>query len=302
MDPMLDAFEQMARQIRYEALRIPMISNLTSRMRNIGETLDAHYWRRQTRETVQFAAGMHTLAEYGCGVFLELGPTSTLLNMGKRSLPEETGIWLASLQKDQQDWEALLHSVGTLYVKGINLDWFGFDSDYIRHRLSLPTYPFERERYWLETKEEDKAPKTPTPKLPAHKASRELLRHPLLDSHTELVSPSRVHVWETELDRQYLPYLNDHRIQGVMAVPVSVYIEMAQAATREALGPGPYVLTELELKKLLFVPEQGTQKIQVVLAPDAQQVSFHVYSHAAGVPEQPRNLWTLHATGKILHD
>jgi acyl transferase domain-containing protein len=116
----------------------------------------------------------------------------------------------------------------------------------------------------------------------------------------ELVHPVGIHVWETALDKQRLPYLSDHRIQGAMALPVSVYVEMAQAATVEVYGPGAHVLTELELKKLLLLPEQGPQKVQVVLSSDANEhVSFQVYSHAAGLPEQPHNQWTLHATGKI---
>jgi acyl transferase domain-containing protein len=112
-----------------------------------------------------------------------------------------------------------------------------------------------------------------------------------------------MHVWESALEKQRLPYLNDHRIQGVIAVPISVYIEMIQAAAAEAFGQRPYVLKEIELKKLLLLPEEGAQKVQVVLSTsaDTQHLSFHVYSHATGVPEQPRDSWTLHVSGQILH-
>ena len=127
---------------------------------------------------------------------------------------------------------------------------------------------------------------------------------PLLDSHTELVYPTDMHVWESALEKQRLPYLNDHRIQGIIAVPISVYIEMIQAAAAEAFGQRPYVLKEIELKKLLLLPEEGAQKVQVVLSTsadtqDTQHLSFHVYSHATGVPEQPRDSWTLHVSGQI---
>ncbi|MBE3561915.1 MAG: acyltransferase domain-containing protein, partial [Ktedonobacteraceae bacterium] len=88
MEPMLDIFEQTAKEVRYEPLRIPLVSNLSGQMLNVGETLDAHYWRRHAREAVQFAAGMRTLAREGYELFLELGPTSTLLTMGKHCLPE----------------------------------------------------------------------------------------------------------------------------------------------------------------------------------------------------------------------
>ena len=73
-----------------------------------GETLEGRYWRRQTREPVQFAAGIRTLADQDCQIFLELGPTPTLLSLGKRCMPENTGntgTWLSSLQRDRDDWE-----------------------------------------------------------------------------------------------------------------------------------------------------------------------------------------------------
>jgi len=226
--------------------------------------------------------------------------------MGKQCLPPDSGTWLPSLRKNQDNWQTLLNCTSTLYVKGVNIDWSGFDKDYVRHRLGLPTYPFEREHCWFEAKETTKIEKTVEADTGTNEAPRpqtpDQQRHPLLDSHVALVHPTGVHVWESSLNVQRLPYLNDHRIQGTMAVPVSVYIEMAQAATVEAFGPGNHMLTELELKKLLLLPEKSSQKVQVVLSSDTnEQTSFHVYSHSAGVPDQPRRLWTLHATGKIRH-
>jgi len=312
MEPMLDVFEQTARQITFSPLRIPLVCNLTGQMLNMGETLDASYWRRQTREAVQFAASMNTLAEQGYDTFVEIGPNTVLLNMGRHCLPENTGTWLPSLRKSLDDWQTLLDCAAVLYTKGVNLDWLGFDRDYVRQRVALPTYPFEREYCWFE--EAGLTPKggTASPKTDAASVKRaptppvtlppdDTQRHPLLDSHLELVHPTGIHVWETALDKQRLPYLNDHRIQGAMAVPVSVYVEMAQAATVEVFGPGKHALTEIELKKLLLLPEKGSQKVQVVLSSDANaQVSFYIYSHPVGLPDQPRGSWTLHASGKIL--
>lgn len=334
MDPILAEFERTAQQVQYAPLQIPMVCNLDGRLRTVGETLDAAYWRRHTREAVQFSAGMQTLAEQGYTLFVEIGPNPVLSNMGKRCLPSSTTTWLSSLRKDQDNWQVLLESVATLYVKGVHLDWSGFDQDYIRRRVALPTYPFEREYYWLEMEEVGAvgapgnvgapgsvgAPLTSPSSTPLpingskgkHEKQREEAveetaggsrRHPLLNAHMELTYPSGVHIWETALDKQRLPYLSDHRIQGAMAAPVSLYVEMAQAATVEVFGPGVHTLAEIELKKLLLLPEQGAQKVQVVFSSDANEhVSFHVYSHSVGVPDQPRNLWTIYASGKIRHN
>ncbi|MBO0792020.1 MAG: acyltransferase domain-containing protein, partial [Ktedonobacteraceae bacterium] len=301
MEPMLDMFEETVRESQFAPLRIPMISNLTGEMIKAGDILDARYWRRHTREAVQFAEGMHTLAQHGYEIFLELGPNSTLLSMGKQCLPgNANGAWLPSLQKDRDDWEVLLRAVSALYTKGIDLDWRGFDSSYARLALpALPMYPFERQRCWLEVREHEVVS---SPKETVHRSPGDLSRHPLLDSHTELVFPTGIHVWETMLDRSCLSYLDGHRLQGVMAVPISVYLEMLYAAAGEALGAGSHVLKEIALQKLLLLPEQGGQKIQVVFSSDAQkQVTFQVYSHSMGLPEQPRDQWALHVSGVLQH-
>jgi acyl transferase domain-containing protein/acyl carrier protein len=280
MEPMLAAFAQVAQQVQYMPLRVPLVCNLKGHMLAAGAMLDAGYWRQQVRESVQFVAGMQTLAEHGYHLFVEIGPHAVLSTLGKRCLSGEEQSWLPSLRQGHDEWQVLLESTATLYVKGVNLDWSGFDRDYVRHKLALPTYPFEREYCWLES------------------------TVPLLGAHMELVYPAGVHAWETVLGRERLPYLNDHRIQGVMAVPVSLYIELALAATMEVFGEkGAYILTEIELKKLLFLPEKGSQRIQVILATGAyEQVSFQIYSPSVGVRDQPRHLWTLHVSGKIRRD
>jgi natural product biosynthesis luciferase-like monooxygenase protein/amino acid adenylation domain-containing protein len=153
MDPMLDAFEQVAREVPFAPLRLPLVCNLTGQLVNAGESLDAHYWRRQTREAVQFAAGIQTLSAHGYELFLELGPTPVLSNMGKRCLPANSATWLSSLHQDHDDWPVLMQSIACLYAKGYDLNWSGFYGDSIHHKIALPTYPFEREYCWFKSAE-----------------------------------------------------------------------------------------------------------------------------------------------------
>jgi len=108
-----------------------------------------------------------------------------------------------------------------------------------------------------------------------------------------------MHVWETLLDSHRFPYLNDHRIQGTMALPISVFVELARAAAVEIFGPGAHSVSELELSKILLLPEYNAQRLQVIFARTEEHLSFQVYSHPTGREEQPRHLWTLHASGKI---
>ncbi|HEX9840752.1 MAG TPA: amino acid adenylation domain-containing protein [Anaerolineales bacterium] len=150
LDPILDEFESAARRMHFEVPRIPFISNLTGDIFEPGQIPDADYWRKHIRAEVKFSAGMQSLANIGVDVFLEIGPAPVLLSMGKYCLPESRANWLPSLRPGQNDWQTLLDSLGKLYVQGAEVDWAGFDQGYIRHKVSLPNYPFERHRYWLE--------------------------------------------------------------------------------------------------------------------------------------------------------
>ncbi|MFN6567563.1 aminotransferase class III-fold pyridoxal phosphate-dependent enzyme [Dendronalium sp. ChiSLP03b] len=153
LEPILDVFEQKASQIKFQAPRLPLISNLTGEMMPSGYIPDANYWRRHTREAVKFMAGLHTLFEQGYELFIEIGPKPILSNLGKLCQGDRKAIWLSSLAPGKDDWQILLESLSTLYLRGADINWIGFDSDYSRHRLALPTYQFQRKRYWIEAKD-----------------------------------------------------------------------------------------------------------------------------------------------------
>ncbi|MCC6488136.1 MAG: SDR family NAD(P)-dependent oxidoreductase [Candidatus Hydrogenedentes bacterium] len=150
MDPRLDAFEAAARRVRYNAPRIPVVSNLTGKLVTEPGVFDAQYWRCHVRQAVQFDAGVRALSEAGYNLFLEAGPAPVLSGMGTRCLPRGAATWLPSLSKGKDDWAVLLQSVASLHCAGVDMDWCGFDSAYARRKMDVPTYPFQRERYWLD--------------------------------------------------------------------------------------------------------------------------------------------------------
>ncbi len=151
MEPMLDSFEQIARSVEYAPPQIRLISNLTGKSIEGREIAQAEYWCRHIRESVRFSAGMQAVHDCNCEVFIEIGPHPVLTGMGRQCLPEEAGVWLPSLRRGHEDWQQILQSLAELYVRGVRVDWRGFDRDYPRRRLPLPTYPFQRQRYWLES-------------------------------------------------------------------------------------------------------------------------------------------------------
>nr|VFJ47074.1 MAG: amino acid adenylation domain-containing protein [Candidatus Kentron sp. FM]VFJ50934.1 MAG: amino acid adenylation domain-containing protein [Candidatus Kentron sp. FM] len=148
MEPILGDFEQFARQIHFSPPRIPLVSNVTGRIAT-DEITKPVYWRRHLREPVRFATGMQTMAGLGVETFLEIGPEPVLSGMGRACLPDDDKAWLPSLGPGTEDWSRLLTSLAERYRQGAPVDWIAFDRDYVRRRVRLPTYPFQRQPHWI---------------------------------------------------------------------------------------------------------------------------------------------------------
>lgn len=155
MEPILPVFEQMARQVSYQPAQIPLALNVSGTLLAPGQTLEAAYWRQHARQAVQFEKGLKSLYEAGFRYFLELGPQPVLCGMGRRCLSESEVNWLPTLKRHQSDWTGTLAGLTELYQQGCSIDWAAFDRPYAYRRLhGLPTYPFQRQRYWIELPEQ----------------------------------------------------------------------------------------------------------------------------------------------------
>jgi acyl transferase domain-containing protein len=109
----------------------------------------AGYWCDHALNAVRFVEGIQALDQTGASDFLEIGPGNTLLALGRQCVKENGKTWLASLSK-RGELKAILTSLGELYRRGYDVDWDAFNRPYPRRRVSLPTYPFERRRFWIE--------------------------------------------------------------------------------------------------------------------------------------------------------
>ena len=211
MEPILDEFEQFANTLTFNAPRIPLISNVTGKIVGTNQILDATYWRNHIRAGVRFADAMETLHQEQYTLFMEMGPSPTLLGMGRRCLPEGVGLWLPSLRKGRDDWQQMLTSLSELHVNGIAIDWAGFDRDYPRQRVILPNYTFQRRQFKIRND-------SPTAKSAMQTQPTEHL-HPLLGY--KLRSALKQIQFETILSSEWLPYLADHQIYGGVVVPAA---------------------------------------------------------------------------------
>ena len=181
----------------------------------------------------------------------------------------------------------MLDSLGRLYVQGARVDWVGFDRDYERRKVSLPTYPFQRQRYWIEATEPTTVPVNP------HSVTSN--QHPLLGRRIE--SPAfQGTIFETRLGHgAAAEYAYDHRVYSVPILPGTAYMEMALAAAAEIFGAHEPVLEDLVLHEVLPLPEEGHREVQLILAPPEDgHCRFQLFSCLP-----PSRAWKLHATGMI---
>ncbi|HEY0601737.1 MAG TPA: aminotransferase class III-fold pyridoxal phosphate-dependent enzyme [Herpetosiphonaceae bacterium] len=150
IEPMLAEFGRIAATVQYSQPRIPVISNLTGQPAG-AEIATPDYWVRHARQPVRFAAGIESLHQQAIDVFVEIGPAPTLLALSNQILPGAAVQRLPSLRRKEASWPTILSSLGALYTHGAAIDWIAFDQGYGRRRVALPTYPFQRQRYWLDT-------------------------------------------------------------------------------------------------------------------------------------------------------
>ncbi len=218
MEPMLDPFFQIVSDIQFQAPKIPIVSNVTGQLMAEGQVPDAQYWKMHVRQPVRFADGMQTLAEQGVSVFLETGPHPVLIGMGRKIVDNPSAVWVPSLKRDQEDWYMLLMGVGELFSQGVTIDFKALDRDYHRQKVSLPTYPFQRERYWVDW-------------ATSGTQIRGKQVNPLLGS--QLATPLSLHLFENSIDESVRENFGELQYQGVPLWGIGHLLIMAQQALQQ---------------------------------------------------------------------
>jgi phthiocerol/phenolphthiocerol synthesis type-I polyketide synthase E len=153
MDPILDKFTEQVRKLTLFPPRIPFISSSTGTWITAKEATDPIYWTMQIRRAVQFNAGRQELARIPDQILLEVGPGNTLTGLAKHPAHNSEQIVVASMASAREthgDLTALLTALGRLWLEGVPVNWQEFYAHEHRRRVALPTYPFERKRYWID--------------------------------------------------------------------------------------------------------------------------------------------------------
>lgn len=162
VDSILPAFIEMVADIKLAPPRIPFISNVTGDWITPQQATDPHYWGQHLRGTVRFSDGLDKVLSLQAQVLLEVGPGDTLTTLAHRhSSVSPTHLLLSSLPHPNKTHLAQQHvysTVGKLWLNGVEIDWHGFYAQERRQRISLPTYPFERQSYWIQSEADETGP------------------------------------------------------------------------------------------------------------------------------------------------
>jgi amino acid adenylation domain-containing protein len=200
MDPIVEPLREAISKIKLRAPARPFISTVTGSPITAAETTDPVYWAQHARSTVEFAKAIHCLKESGYNLFLECGPRSTMCSLACKQFVSGgscTAIpTLGDTAEDNAEWETILFALGSLWQNGVSVSWDSFYAHEERRRIPLPTYPFERQRFWVD----------PAPAVnavlgqPAHSGAG----NTPLEPSAELLTPELVtaqHSLETRKDR-----------------------------------------------------------------------------------------------------
>ncbi|MCY4647304.1 MAG: SDR family NAD(P)-dependent oxidoreductase [Gammaproteobacteria bacterium] len=291
VEPVLDVLEASLDASAIAPPTLTMVSNLTGRAVEAGELLDGSYWKRHARQAVAFASGVRTLADLGVDLVIEIGPRSVLAPMALSAWPAsaEAPAALSSIAPPSGDAGAggstggFAEAAAGAYQAGLPIRFEGLFAGEARRRISIPGYPFQRRRHWLE----------------APRRRRADAGHPLLGARHE--SARGEVTFETEVFASDPEWLDDHRVYGRVVAPGALYGAMAVSASLLE-GSAPVVVEEVQLHNALVLTEEGSangagvdgREMQFVLdAPEAPAAHpFQIFSKGSD------GEWTVHVEGR----
>ncbi|CAM5391644.1 SDR family NAD(P)-dependent oxidoreductase OS=Streptomyces chartreusis OX=1969 GN=CP983_04235 PE=4 SV=1 [Streptomyces chartreusis] len=285
MEPMLDEFTAVAEQITYRRPALAAASSVTGEA--VGETdwTTPSYWVQQVRRPVLFSDALATATgSLGAGRLLEIGPDPVLSGL----VDPATASSFSVLRKGRPEAETLLTALAELFVRGTGVDWAALFEGSGAHRVPLPTYAFQRQRYWLEPSRAA---------ADARGLGLAPAEHPLLGAAVT-VAGSDTLLLTSRLSVRTHPWLADHVVAGNVVVPGTALVELAlQAGDRAGCGR----LAELTLQAPLVLPPDGGVTVQITVEPPAtdevEARTLHIYARPDdAAPDQP---WTAHATGLL---
>ncbi|MGW4350520.1 SDR family NAD(P)-dependent oxidoreductase [Nocardia sp. NPDC004582] len=293
MDPMLAEFRTVAEGLRYRRPLLPIVSNVTGT--EAGDAvLDPEYWVAQVRGCVRFAPGVDTLIERGVRTFIEVGPDAVLTAMtaacvARHPEVESKSIAVAASRRSMDEPTGFVTALARADAAGIPVDW-SQAHDQPPVRVALPTYAFQRQRYWAR----------PVVANDVRRSGLEDAGHPLLGAIVRLPGAEQV-VFTGRLSRSSQPWLEDHAVAGTVLLPGAALAELALHAGAVTGRPR---LAELVIEAPLPIPaDAGVQLRLVAGAPDdSNSVTAQIYSRIENAGPDDESPWVRHASATLTDD
>jgi acyl transferase domain-containing protein/acyl carrier protein len=316
-----------------KATTIPIVSTVTATLAE-GESLDADYWGRNLREPFLFAQAIDTMLAQGYDAFVEVSP-HTVLSSSIAKCARHAGASgvpvLCSIRRGEPEAATLLGQVARLYELGQPVRWQNVYRRRTRSRTAapLPTYPWQRQRYWFD--QLSTGADAATPSVREHERTdagthQHQHPHPLLGAadaiepatlaaHAGGTATGRVCLWDMTFDETHPPYVSDHRVQDSVVLPGAAIVEIAQAVARQLWPDRAVQVSDLLFEQALRLSD-GPRRVQATLTTraeaDAGAAAAATATEAAGVAAaeftlhsrpikngRPEGAWTRHATGRI---
>jgi pimaricinolide synthase PimS1 len=287
IEPMLEEFEVVANSLSYKEPETPIVSTLTGETLSPEQATDPAYWASQVRGTVRFADAVETLADQGVASFLELGPDGVLCAMAAAALgPDSDAALIPTLREGREEPEALVTALASAHAHGAKVDWPALYP--AAKRVPLPTYPFQRQRFWLDTS------RSAADIVAAGLSSA--ANHPLLATTVELADGGLVLSGRISLSTH--PWLADHAVLGTVILPGTAFAELALAAGKRL---GAEAIESLTLQAPMVLPESAAVSLQVSVEPADEQGgrAISIHSRGEGDDVDGAGEWILHASGSL---
>ncbi|WP_121750381.1 type I polyketide synthase, partial [Streptomyces sp. E2N166] len=290
MDPVLDAFAASLGELGGGAAQIPVVSSLLGREATAGELTSVAHWVRHVREPVRFHDAVRRARESGADVFLDVGPGSTLAGITKEAFAHEgadDALVVPVSRRDREPEEAFVAALARLLVRGVDVDLSALFP--AGGTVDLPTYAFQRQRYWLDFR-------AAAGRLDLSAAGLTAADHPLLGAEVDLPGTGEV-VLTGRWSLRTQPWLADHTVFGAVVVPATAHLDLALSAGRRVGAPA---VEELSLEAPLVLPASGEVRVRIVAgaADDTGRRSMEVFSHSGEDGPAPGG-WTRHVTGRL---
>jgi acyl transferase domain-containing protein/thioesterase domain-containing protein len=287
MDDVLDELAEVAEELDYQPPHLAVVSTVTGTL-VVEEMGTPQYWVDNCRQPVRFLDGMRTLAERGADRFVELGPGGVLLGLAQDCLTGDA-LMIPMLRKDRPDDQSAMLAAGALYAEGLGLDPARLFEGRNARRVPLPTYAFQRRRYW------------PDVDMDAVRgagggaAAVPLAGHPFAAAPIALAGSDSV-VLTGLVSVRTEPWLADHALDTTVIFPGAAFVELVIRAGDE-VGCGR--VDELTLETPLVLPERGKVRLQTVIGPPDASGSRPVSVYSRPDDADPATLWTRHAAGRV---